>query len=177
MVHCSVKVGLGLVFSLDNIAVGQTNVMALITTGKKFIRTVEAAGAVGVYAPLEGGFEGRYKRRLRTMGYVTQFLSAPGLGDLAAYLTSSHGVRPAHLGKKPIQTYFLPPVATYQLENLPPNAKGLVLWIYDGHHLSQQELAYLCDLTQAEPRLKVVIELGGDRSFTWKPLRDVLAAA
>ena len=39
--------------------------MALIVTGKKFIREVESSGAVGVYIPLEGGFEGRYKRRIR----------------------------------------------------------------------------------------------------------------
>ncbi|NJR17445.1 MAG: NAD(P)H-quinone oxidoreductase subunit N, partial [Calothrix sp. CSU_2_0] len=39
--------------------------MALITTGKGLIRDLEKYGALGVYAPLEGGFEGRYRRRLR----------------------------------------------------------------------------------------------------------------
>lgn len=151
--------------------------MALIVTGKKFIREVESAGAVGVYAPLEGGFEGRYKRRIRAAGYVTLFVSAPGIGDLASYLTQVHGVRPAHVGKNAIRTYFLPPFVSYQLENLPPKAKGLVLWMYDGQRLSKQELAYLCDLTQSEPRLKVVIELGGARDFEWKPLQSLLAAA
>ncbi|MGB8703232.1 MAG: NAD(P)H-quinone oxidoreductase subunit N [Thermosynechococcaceae cyanobacterium] len=151
--------------------------MALLVTGKKFIRDVESAGAVGVYVPLEGGFEGRYMRRIRSAGYVTLFVSAPGLGDLASYLTQVHGVRPAHVGKNDIRTYFLPPLVSYQLEQLPPGAKGLVLWLYDGQRLSQQELAYLCDLTQAEPRLKVIVELGGDRDVTWKTLTTVLVAA
>ncbi|NEN99315.1 MAG: NAD(P)H-quinone oxidoreductase subunit N, partial [Moorea sp. SIO3I7] len=30
--------------------------MALITTGKSFIRALEKSGALAVYAPLEGGF-------------------------------------------------------------------------------------------------------------------------
>jgi len=106
--------------------------MALFVTGKKFIREVETAGAVGVYVPLEGGFEGRYKRRIRAAGYATMFVSAPGLGDLASYMTGIHGVRPAHVGKNAIRTYFLPPFVSYHLENLPPKVKGLVLWMYDG---------------------------------------------
>jgi NAD(P)H-quinone oxidoreductase subunit N len=151
--------------------------MALFVTGKKFIREVETSGAVGVYVPLEGGFEGRYKRRIRAAGYATMFVSAPGLGDLASYLTGVHGVRPAHVGKNAIRSYFLPPFVSYHLENLPPKAKGLVLWLYDGQRLSQEELAYLSSLTQSEPRLKIVIELGGARDFVWKPLTAVLAAA
>ncbi len=151
--------------------------MALITTGKQFIRDLETTGALGVYVPLEGGFEGRYQRRLRTAGYYTLHLSAPGLGDLSSYLTAVHGVRPAHLGKTEIRTYFLPPVATYTLENLPPKSKGLVLWMLDGGRLSQQELSYLATLTRTEPQLKVVIELGGDRYFRWQPLQQIIAAA
>lgn len=151
--------------------------MALIITGKKFIKEVERDGAVGVYVPSEGGFEGRFKRRLRAAGYATQFVSAPGVGDLAAYFTGVHGVRPPHLGKKEIQTYYLPPFVTYHLDRLPPGAKGLVLWLYDGKRLSQQELAYLCDLTQANTQVKVVVELGGSRSFRWQPLTQALTAA
>lgn len=76
--------------------------MALITTGKSFIRALERVGALSLYVPLEGGAEGRYQRRLRTYGYHTINLTARGLGDPAAYLTSFHGVRPPHLGKKDI---------------------------------------------------------------------------
>ena len=61
--------------------------MPLLTTGKPFIRGLEKSGALAVYAPLEGGFEGRYQRRLRAAGYRTLNLNARGLGDLGAYLT------------------------------------------------------------------------------------------
>lgn len=158
--------------------------MALITSGKSFIRGLEAAGALAVYVPLEGGFEGRYQRRLRAAGYQMLSLTARGLGDLAAYLTGVHGVRPAHLGKKDIAqdaavgpVYYVPPIATYQLENLPAGSQGLVLWILEGQILSSQELDYLVNLAKSEPRIKVVIELGGDRAFRWLPLQDVLIAA
>jgi NAD(P)H-quinone oxidoreductase subunit N len=150
--------------------------MGLIITGRKFVNAVATAGAIAVHVPLEGGFEGRYKRRLRAAGYATQFVSAAGLGDLSAYFMGVHGVRPAHVGKQPIRTYFLPPFVTYHLDNLPPEALGLVLWLYDGKKLTAQERAYLCDLTRREPRLKVVVEVGGDRQFRWQPLQEVLAA-
>lgn len=158
--------------------------MALITTGKKFIRELESSGALGVYCPLEGGYEGRYQRRLRAAGYTTFSLTARGLGDLSAYLMGIHGVRPPHLGKKNIgqeamvgQVHFVPPIAGYQLENLPTKSKGLVLWIIEGYVLDLQEREYLVNLTQQEPRLKVVLELGGDRTFTWQSLSKTLIAA
>lgn len=158
--------------------------MPLITTGKSFIRALEKAGALGLYMPLEGGAEGRYQRRLRAYGYNTINITARGLGDLAAYLTSVHGVRPAHLGKKTIgreacvgDVYYLPPIATYELNSLPANAKGLAIWIIEGHVLSRQEIQYLVDLTKQEPKLKIVLEMGGDRYVNWKPLAETLAAA
>jgi NAD(P)H-quinone oxidoreductase subunit N len=158
--------------------------MALITTGKSFIRALETAGALALYVPLEGGSEGRYQRRLRANGYHTINLTARGLGDLAAYLTGVHGVRPPHLGKKNIgqeaavgQVYFVPPIATYELSSLPPNAKGLVLWILEGQILARQELEYLISLPKLEPKIKVAIEMGGERYFKWQPLVDSLKAA
>ena len=158
--------------------------MPLITTGKSFIRALEKAGALGLYMPLEGGAEGRYQRRLRANGYHTINLSARGLGDLAAYLTKVHGVRPPHLGKKTIgqdaavgDIYFVPPIATYELSSLPADAKGLVLWILEGTIFSRQEIQYLIDLTKDEPKIKVVLEMGGDRYVNWKPLAETLTAA
>jgi NAD(P)H-quinone oxidoreductase subunit N len=151
--------------------------MALIITGKKFIRDLEQNGSLALYVPLEGGFEGRYQRRVRAAGYVTVNLSARGLGDLAAYLTGVHGVRPPHLGKKDIRTYFIPPIVSSQLEQLPPKAKGLVVWLIDGIVLSNQELSYLTELPKIEPRVKVVVEVGGDRQVTWNPLKDLLVPA
>jgi NAD(P)H-quinone oxidoreductase subunit N len=158
--------------------------MALFTSGKSFIRDLEKSGALGVYVPLEGGFEGRYQRRLRTNGYITSHLTARGLGDLGAYLMGVHGVRPPHLGKKTIgqeaavgPIYYVPPIAGYQLQTLSSKSKGLVLWIIEGHILSRQEVEYLVSLPQQEPRLKVVLEMGGDRYFRWQPLEDTLIAA
>lgn len=158
--------------------------MALITTGKKFIRELEAAGAMGVLVPLEGGSEGRYQRRVRAAGYEVLHITARGLGDLSSYLMNVHGVRPAHLGKKDTSRegavgyrYYVAPIAGYQLENLPPNAKGLVIWLLEGIVLSQQELQYLTTLPSLEPRIKIVAEMGGGREFTWKPLTDFLMAA
>jgi NAD(P)H-quinone oxidoreductase subunit N len=98
------------------------------------------------------------------------------LGDLAAYLTGVHGVRPPHLGKKDIRVYYLPPVVNYQLEHLPPKSKGLVLWIIEGSILSREEVEYLTTLPQQEPRVKVAVEIGGDRYFRWTPLKNSLPA-
>jgi NAD(P)H-quinone oxidoreductase subunit N len=149
--------------------------MALITTGNSFIRDLEQSGSLAMYVPLEGGFEGRYRRRLRAKGYTSLSITARGLGDMAAYLTGVHGVRPPHLGKKDIRVYYVPPVVNYQLEQLPPKSKGLVLWIIEGHILSRQEIEYLTTLPKQEPRVKVAIEMGGDRAFRWTPLKDSLA--
>ncbi|MBD2741027.1 NAD(P)H-quinone oxidoreductase subunit N [Coleofasciculus sp. FACHB-1120] len=151
--------------------------MALITIGNQFVKDLEKSGALGTYVPLEGGFEGRYQRRLRAAGYTTLSLSARGLGDVATYLTGIHGVRPAHLGKKDIRVYYVPPIVNYQLEQLPPKSKGLVLWIIEGHVLSREEVEYLTTLPSIEPRLKIAVEMGGDRAFRWTPLKNAIAAA
>jgi NAD(P)H-quinone oxidoreductase subunit N len=157
--------------------------MALITTGGKISRDLETHGALGVYIPLEGGFEGRYRRRLRSRGYVSTVLSARGLGDLSAYLSDVHGVRPPHLGKKSAsadpavgERAFVPPIIDTHLMNLPPKSKGLLLWIIDGHVLSNVELDYLINLPKLNPKVKVVVEMGGDRIFRWQPLTESLAA-
>ncbi|MBK1988348.1 NAD(P)H-quinone oxidoreductase subunit N [Sphaerospermopsis aphanizomenoides BCCUSP55] len=158
--------------------------MALITTGNGLIRDLEKFGALGVYVPLEGGYEGRYRRRLRAAGYINLHITARGLGDVAAYLTRVHGVRPPHLGKKSTgsgaavgEVYYLPPMISSHLEQLPPKSKGLLLWIIEGHILSDQEVEYLAELPKLEPRVKVVIERGGDRYFRWTPLEKTLLAS
>jgi NAD(P)H-quinone oxidoreductase subunit N len=158
--------------------------MALITTGGQLIKDVEKYGALGAYVPLEGGFEGRYRRRIRASGYTSISITARGLGDVATYLTGVHGIRPAHLGKKSTGSgaavghrYFVPPIVTSQIENLPAKSKGLLLWIIEGHILSSQELEYLATLPTLEPRLKIVVEVGGERYFRWSPLTEVIAAA
>ncbi|MGF1988155.1 MAG: NAD(P)H-quinone oxidoreductase subunit N [Nostoc sp. ZfuVER08] len=158
--------------------------MALITTGNALIRDLEKFGALGVYVPLEGGYEGRYQRRLRAAGYTTLHITARGLGDVAAYLTRVHGIRPPHLGKKSTGSgaavgyvYYAPPILSTHLEQLPPKSKGLVLWIIEGNILSDQEIEYLANLPKLEPRVRVVIERGGDRIFRWTSLEKTLLAS
>ncbi|MER3431964.1 MAG: NAD(P)H-quinone oxidoreductase [Leptolyngbya sp. ERB_1_1] len=157
--------------------------MALLTTGGQLIKDLETYGAIAAYVPLEGGFEGRYRRRIRAAGYKSLSITARGLGDVATYLTGVHGVRPPHLGKKSTgsgaavgYTYFIPPIVTSQIAELPPKSKGLLLWIIEGHILSSQELEYLANLPKIEPRVKVVVEVGGERYFRWTPLEQVIAA-
>ncbi|MCL2923359.1 MAG: NAD(P)H-quinone oxidoreductase subunit N [Trichodesmium sp. MAG_R04] len=155
--------------------------MALITIGQGMIRDLEKSGSLAVYIPLEGGFEGRYQRRLRAFGYVSHNITARGLGDLAMYLTGVHGIRPPHLGKKTVgnsaavgYVYYVPPIVNYNLEHLPPKAKGLVLWIIEGQILSSQEIEYLTVLPKSEPKVKVIVEMGGERYFRWTPLQNTL---
>ncbi|MEO0407687.1 MAG: NAD(P)H-quinone oxidoreductase subunit N [Cyanobacteria bacterium P01_A01_bin.135] len=157
--------------------------MSLLITGKKFIGDLDRAGALAVYTPLEGGSEGRYQRRLRGAGYELMVLSARGLGDPSAYLLTVHGIRPPHLGKKDIGTdgavgyrYYIPPLAGYRLDQLPSSIKGLVVWLLEGTVLSKQELEFLAQLPTQEPRIKVIVELGGDRQFSWEPLNDAVMA-
>ena len=157
--------------------------MSLLASGKQLIKALEQSGAIAVKAPLEGGFEGRYQRRLRAAGYESVNLTVKGLGDLSAYLTDIHGVRPSHLGKKTIgqsaavgYRHYIPPIISYRMEGMSPKAKGLVLWLIEGNILSQQEIAYLADLPKTLPNVKVVLEMGGDRVFSWQPLVNELAA-
>ena len=72
--------------------------MGLLVLGNRFVRDLESNGALAVRVPLEGGFEGRYQRRMRAAGYESLHMTARGLGDLSAYLGDVHGVRPPHLG-------------------------------------------------------------------------------
>ncbi|NEQ33046.1 MAG: NAD(P)H-quinone oxidoreductase subunit N [Leptolyngbya sp. SIO4C5] len=155
--------------------------MSLLITGKKFIQGLEQSGALAVKVPLEGGFEGRYRRRLRAAGYETFSITARGLGDLSAYLMGVHGVRPPHLGKKTTgqsaavgYTYYVPPILSYRLESLPAQSKGLLVWILEGNILSHQEVQYLTNLPKIAPQVKVVVEMGGDRVFSWMPLAQAL---
>lgn len=157
--------------------------MGLLVLGNRFVRDLESNGALAVRVPLEGGFEGRYQRRMRAAGYESLHITARGLGDLSAYLEDVHGVRPPHLGKKSTgqaavgDRYFLPPVLGYRLERMAPDMKGMVLWLIEGHILSSQEIAFLVALCKSDPRIKVVVELGGDRAFKWFPLKDAVQSA
>ena len=149
--------------------------MPLIATDK-IVKDLEKAGALAMRVPPEGGYEGRYQLRLKNAGFEILFMSARGLGDINSYLTDVHGVRPAHLGKTEIRTYFIPPTIQFRLNALPPKSKGLVIWLIEGKYLSREELETLSQIPDRDPRVKIVIEVGSDREVTWQPLKQAVAA-
>ncbi|KAK9279331.1 hypothetical protein L1049_013010 [Liquidambar formosana] len=137
-------------------------------------RTVEEHKALAIYSPHEGGYEGRYLNRLRYQGYYFLDLSARGLGDPETTLTKIHPVCPAHVGKQPIARWYFPPEVDYRLSLLPPNAKGLVVWIIEAKVLSKSELQFLALLPTLRPKVRVIAECGNWRKFMWKPLKDIV---
>ncbi|MCS6959072.1 MAG: NAD(P)H-quinone oxidoreductase subunit N [Pseudanabaenaceae cyanobacterium SKYGB_i_bin29] len=154
--------------------------MPLLTT-TKILQDIEKYGALGMYVPPEGGYEGRFQRLLRNSGYEVLFITARGLGDVAAYLTGIHGVRPPHLGKQPgppnVRRYFLPPKIQYRLANLSPKSKGLLVWLIEGKFLSRQEWQVIANIPQQDSRVKIVLEVGSGREVYWKPLAELVQQA
>jgi NAD(P)H-quinone oxidoreductase subunit N len=61
-----------------------------------------------------------------------------------------------------------------QLAELFVGNAPVVLWLLEGQVLSRSELLALCDLCKREPRLRVVVEMGGARSLYWQPMGTLL---
>ncbi|KAK7305574.1 hypothetical protein VNO77_43480 [Canavalia gladiata] len=139
----------------------------------QWLSDVEEHKALAIYSPHEGGYEGRYLSRLRRQGYYFLDLSARGLGDPETTLTKIHPVCPPHVGKQPIARWYFPPEVDYRLEALPPNAKGLVVWIIEAKVLSKAELQFLALLPTLRPNVRVIAECGNWRKFMWKPLKEI----
>ncbi len=153
--------------------------MPLLLSGRGFRRELESAGVMAVHAPLEGGAETRLLRRLRAAGYRTQITSARGFGDPEVFLLQKHGVRPPHLGHQSVGRG----AAVGEVQEVMPQLgeillgnKPVVLWLIEGQVLSRSELLSLCDLCRREPRLKIVVEMGGARSLRWQPMARLLGA-
>jgi len=151
--------------------------MPLLLTGRDFRRDLERCGAIALTVPLEGGSETRLMRRLRAAGYQAQMLSARSLGDPEAFLTQLHGVRPPHLGHQSVgrgaavgEVQRVAPLLAPQFAAVGP----VLLWLLEGQVLSRAELEALLGLCRREPRLKVVVEMGGSRDLRWKPLAEAL---
>jgi NAD(P)H-quinone oxidoreductase subunit N len=151
--------------------------MPLLLSGRGFRQELERAGALALFAPLEGGAETRLLRRLRAHGYRAQISSARGLGDPEAYLFQLHGVRPPHLGHQSVGRG----AAVGEVQRVMPQLGALlegdapiVLWLLEGQVLSAAERASLVSLCQREPRLKLVVEMGGSRALRWQPLADLV---
>ena len=157
----------------------RTAAMPLLLTGQGFRQELERAGALALYVPLEGGSETRLLRRLRAAGYRAHLTSARGLGDPEVFLFQLHGVRPPHLGHQSVgRTAAVGEVQRVQpqLGHLLEGTTKVVLWLLEGQVLSSAERNSLVELCKREPRLKVVVEMGGARELRWKPLVDVDAA-
>ncbi|KAJ8751543.1 hypothetical protein K2173_016778 [Erythroxylum novogranatense] len=139
----------------------------------RWLSDVEEHKALAIYSPHEGGYEGRYLNRLKNQGYYFLDLTARGLGDPETTLTKVHPVCPAHVGKQPIARWYYPPEVDYRLAALPPNAKGLVVWIIEAKVLSKAELQFLALLPALRPKVRVIAECGNWRKFVWKPLKEI----
>ncbi|KAL8167946.1 hypothetical protein V2J09_009445 [Rumex salicifolius] len=139
----------------------------------RWLSDVEEHKSIAIYTPHEGGYEGRYFTRLKYQGYRFLSLSARGLGDPESTLTKIHPVCPAHVGKQPIARWYFPPEVDYRLESLPPNCKGLVVWIIEAKVLSKSELQFLALLPELRPKVRVIAECGNWRKVMWKPLKEI----
>ncbi len=151
--------------------------MPLLLTGRGFRQELERAGALALFAPLEGGAETRLLRRLRAAGYRAQMTSARGLGDPEAFLLQLHGVRPPHLGHQSVgrgAAVGEVQMAMPQLGHLFEGTAPVLLWLLEGQVLSNAELSALVELTRREPRLKIVVEMGGARALRWQPLQQLV---
>lgn len=153
--------------------------MPLLLSGRGFRQDLERAGALALFAPLEGGAETRLMRRMRAAGYRAQLTSARGLGDPEAFLLQLHGVRPPHLGHQSVgrgaavgEVQRVMP----QLGSLLEGTQPILLWLLEGQVLSRGELGSLVSLCQRQSRLKLVVEMGGSRVLRWQPLEQLLDA-
>jgi NAD(P)H-quinone oxidoreductase subunit N len=153
--------------------------MPLLLTGRGFRQDLENAGALGLFVPLEGGAETRLLRRLRAAGYRALLTSARGLGDPAAFLLELHGVRPPHLGHQSVgrgaavgEVQRVMPLLAPQFQHGGP----VLVWLLEGQVLSGGELQSLLSLTRLEPRLRIVVEMGGARALRWQPLAELVPA-
>ncbi|WCJ34910.1 NAD(P)H-quinone oxidoreductase subunit N chloroplastic [Euphorbia peplus] len=143
----------------------------------RWLADVEEHKALAIYTPHEGGYEGRYLNRLRYQGYYFLDISARGLGDPETTLTKVHPVCPPHVGKQPIARWYYPPEVDYRLAALPPNAKGLVVWVLEAKVLSKAELQFLALLPSLRPKVRVIADCGNWRKFLWKPLKEIAGLA
>ncbi len=151
--------------------------MPLLLSGKEFQAELESSGCLAIKIPLEGGAETRLLRRLRAAGYRTQITSVRGFGDPEVFLLKRHGVRPPHLGHQNVgRNGALGEVQEVipQLHELLAHEKPLAIWLIEGQVLSRSELLALCDLSEKEQKLKIIIEMGGSRKLKWQPMRQFL---
>ena len=152
--------------------------MPLFLSGRNFRHELDSCGCMAIHVPLEGGAETRLLRRLRSAGYRTRITSARGLGDPEVFLLRKHGIRPPHLGHQNVglaaavgQVQEVMP----QLGDLLLGTSPIVLWLLEGQVLSHSELLALCKLCGREPRMRIVVEMGGSRQLRWQSMLSFLS--
>jgi len=149
----------------------------LFAPGGDFLYDFEKHKSLAVWCPAEGGFEGRYYSRMRRDGWYYVAMSARGLGDLEAYLTRMHAMRPPHLGKRGVEREYTPPIIQMYLAARPKGTKGLLLVLQEGRVLTRSELNYLSFLPDLfGDQLRVAVEVGTERVMAWEPLVDAANA-
>ncbi len=150
--------------------------MPLLLTGRGFRRDLESAGALALYAPLEGGAETRLLRRMRAASYHTQLSTCRGLGDPESFLLGLHGVRPPHLGHQCVGREAAVGEVQLVMPQLGPalaSDRPVLLWLLEGQVLSAAERRSLVALCRRESNLFMVVEMGGARALRWSPLDAV----
>ena len=100
-----------------------------------------------------------------------------GLGDPGVFLLRKHGIRPPHLGHQNVGLS----AAVGQVQEVMPQLGDLLLgqspvalWLLEGQVLCRSELLALCNLCKREPRIKIVVEMGGARQLCWQPMLSYL---
>ena len=61
-----------------------------------------------------------------------------------------------------------------QLNELLKVNSPVVLWLLEGQVLSRSELLALNGICQKDPRLKIVVEMGGSRSLKWQAMSELV---
>ena len=152
--------------------------MPLLLTGNTFHNDLKKNNCLAMFAPLEGGYETRLLRRMRSKGYKTYMTSARGLGDPEVFLMKLHGIRPPHLGHQSVgrngalgEVQQVIPQAS---ELFNENDKNKLLWLLEGQVLSKSELESLINICNGENKLHIVVEMGGFRKLKWKPLNQYI---
>ncbi|KAG6680795.1 hypothetical protein I3842_13G060800 [Carya illinoinensis] len=93
----------------------------------QWLSDVEEHKALAIYTPHEGGYEG-----LGVDPQTTPITKIHPCLPFELLTTCPYTLSTmAHLGKQPIARWYFPPEVDYRLDALPPDAKGLVVWIIE----------------------------------------------
>lgn len=150
--------------------------MPLLLSGRGFRRELESAGCMAVFAPSRVVLKRVCCADCAELGIARSFpLPAVWAIQRCFYSKTWHSSAPPRhqsVGRG---------AAVGEVQEVMPllgeamlGTKPVALWLLEGQVLSRSELSALCDLCRREPRLKVVVEMGGARSLRWQPMNELL---